>query len=180
MISTWPLNTTNKQEFSACWDGTLYICSTQWPYMRQWSMTVCKSGAFLSPIVSWMDLNIQIEAMSKSRPPRIKSKNIKTSHLWLYNGEGEALRMHLLIMERRNKANMFFWTVYQPIFWDLKRVWEFRQQVPDSRQVSDGTLVGESGGLHVVAGPVCQTALTREQRQAFGFLQHHLQLLKIL
>lgn len=46
--------------------------------------------------------------MSKSRPPRIKSKPIKTSHLWLYNGEGEALRMHLLIMERRNKANMFF------------------------------------------------------------------------
>lgn len=43
-----------------------------------------------------------------------------------------------------------------------------------------GRLVGESGGLHVVAGPVGETALTREQRQAFGFLQHHLQLLEIL
>ena len=42
-------------------------------------------------------------------------------------------------------------------------------------------LVGEAGGLHVVAGPVGQAARPpREERQALGLLQHHLQLLEVL
>lgn len=40
-------------------------------------------------------------------------------------------------------------------------------------------LVREAGRLHVVAGSVCQ-APSREKREAFRFLQHHLQLLKVL
>lgn len=42
-------------------------------------------------------------------------------------------------------------------------------------------LVSEPGCLHIVAGPIGQTALTsREERQAFSFLQDHLQLLEVL
>lgn len=73
-------------------------------------------------------------------------------------------------------------TQHGSIFWDLKCVWDFRKQVPDKPlRVCNVKLVGEPGGLHVVAGPVGQNSLTSgEQRQAFGFLQHHLQLLEIL
>lgn len=41
-------------------------------------------------------------------------------------------------------------------------------------------LVGEAGGLHVVAGSVCQAPSPREKGQALCFLQHNFQLLKVL
>lgn len=41
-------------------------------------------------------------------------------------------------------------------------------------------LVGEAGGPHVVTGSVCQAPSPREKGQALGFLQHNLQLLKVL
>lgn len=51
-----------------------------------------------------------------------------------------------------------------------------------SRETSGSVvaLVGEAGGLHVVAGSVCEAPGPGEKRQALCFLQHDLQLLKVL
>lgn len=65
---------------------------------------------------------------------------------------------------------------------DYLRLLEGKLQKPVVRETSGSRFasVSEARGLHVVAGPVCQAPRTREQGQAFCFLQHNLQLLEVL
>lgn len=56
----------------------------------------------------------------------------------------------------------------------------YRSPSEDLRKGGVAALVGEPGGLHVVAGSVCQTPTRRKEGQTLAFFQHDFQLLKVL